>query len=375
MQRQRILYIFIGIISVIALSIGGVVMFRKSSTRTAPTVPVIEEQPAPRKEPLRFEFQKGITYIAWTKDGYSNPSSIKSIEELVSLGVEWVCLVVTWYQDQLDSTAIYPITDKTPSDKSLLFAIRKIHDLNLKIMLKPHLDLVKSDGKWRGDIGFADASAWEDWFSNYTDFILHYANLAEQEHVELLCVGTELTNATLNQPESWRVLIKQIREVYSGGLTYAANWYDEFDNIEFWDELDYAGIDSYFPLVCSTRPTLEELKEVWQDWLQMIESWQREIDKPVIFTEIGYKSSLGTTDEPWGHSPLGELDLQLQADCYEALLSTFWDKPWFYGVYWWYWGVNPRMGGKFHRGFTPQNKPAQDIIAQWYKKPVPQKSY
>ena len=107
----------------------------------------------------------------------------------------------------------------------------------------------------------------------------------------------------------------------------------------------------------------------------IIESWQETIDKPIVLAEIGYKSSVGATDEPWQHSPIGAVDLQLQADCYEALLSSFWDKPWFYGVYWWHWGASPNIGGKFHRGFTPQNKPAEEIIKNWYNKPVPQKAY
>ena len=325
--------------------------------------------------PAQSEFQKGMTYVAWTEQGYSNTNSVKSMERLVSLGVEWVCLVSTWYQDKCGSTEIFPLNEKSPSDQSLLFAIRELHNLNLKVMLKPHLDLLESDGKWRGDIGGSDSAYWRTWFANYTDFILHYARLAEQEKVELFCIGTELSNCAVSQPALWRDLIKKVRRVYKGSLTYSANWYEEYDCIEFWDALDYAGINPYFPLVSSLNPTAEDLKEVWEDWLGMIEEWQKDIDKPVILTEIGYKSSKGAIDEPWQHSPIGKVDLQLQADCYEALLATFWEKPWFYGVYWWYWGVNPKMGGEFHRGFTPQNKLAEEVLRKWYKKSVPPKAY
>ncbi|MEA3328646.1 MAG: hypothetical protein U9Q08_02815 [Candidatus Omnitrophota bacterium] len=361
MQKRDLFYLFIGVVVIVALSITGVVIFKKSTGLL-----VVPQGP---------EFQKGMTYVAWTKEGHRNADSIKSMEQLVSLGVDWVALVTTWYQDRADSTKVYSLNEKTSSDESLLFAVRKLHGLGLKVMLKPHLDLIKSEGKWRGDIGFTNTADWQAWFSSYADFVLYYARLAEQENVELFCIGTELTNATLSQPDFWRSLIKKVKEVYNGQLTYAANWYQEFDNIEFWNELDYAGVDPYFPLVSSSHPTKEQLMEVWKDWLEMIEAWQKEIDKPVIFTEIGYKSSEDATDEPWRHSPAGKVDLQIQADCYEAVLATFYEKPWFYGVYWWHWGVSPKMGGKFHRGFTPQNKLAQEVIKQWYKKSVSPKEY
>ena len=321
------------------------------------------------------EFQKGFCYVAWTKNGYQNTNSVESMEQMAALGTNWTCLVTTWFQDRIDSTDIHPSRSKTPSDESLRFAIRKMGELNIKVTLKPHLDIIQSEGRWRGEIGFTNPADWQAWFASYADFVLHYARLAQEEDVQMLCIGTELTTATLSHPELWRELIKKIRGVYSGKLTYAANWSDEFSDIAFWDQLDYAGIDSYFPLVASDNPTEEQLKSVWQDWLKMIEPWQKRINKPVIFTEIVYKSAVGSADEPWAHSPAGSVDLELQSNCYQALLATFYDKPWFYGLYWWYWGANPEMGGKFHRGFTPQNKPAQEVVKEWYQKPVGKKIY
>lgn len=333
------------------------------------TVPIEK----PEEKALKYEFQKGICYVAWTENGYTNPHSVKSMEQLVSLGVEWVGLVTTWFQDQYNSTQIYPLRDRTPSDESLIFAIRKLHDLKLKIMLKPHLDLVKGEGRWRGEIELGNLSGWKKWFDNYTAFILNYADIAAKENVEMLCIGTELTQPTLSQPELWIDLINKVREVYKGQLTYAANWNKEFQQITFWDKLDYAGVDPYFPLVATARPTVEQLKSVWGDWIKDIEKWQKQINKPVIFTEIGYKSARDATDEPWQHVAIGELDLELQVNCYKALLETFWDKPWLYGIYWWFWGTNPKMGGQLNRGFTPQNKPAQEVIREWYAKPTPTK--
>lgn len=329
-----------------------------------------EVKPAEKEKILKSEFQKGMTYVAWTANGYSNAKSAASMEQLVSIGTEWVSLVTTRYQDHYNSTDIYALQDKTPTDESLIFAIRKLHDLKLKVMLKPHVDIVEGNGKWRGEISFDNAGDWQTWFDNYSAYILHYADMAEKEDVEIFCIGTELTQSVLTQAQQWKDLIKKVRQAYSGQLTYAANWSNEFEQITFWDSLDYAGIDPYFPLVVSSNPTVEELKSAWLDWIKQIEAWQAKINKPVVFTEIGYKSSRDATDEPWQHNAIGELDLELQVNCYRALLESLWDKPWFYGVYWWYWGVNPKMGGELNRDFIPQNKPASDVVKEWYSKAV-----
>lgn len=377
MRKGGFFYLFLGVITIVLVLLG-IIIFKKPikppvevPTPTLETFePAVVEVPpveVPKVQPL--EFQKGMIYVAWTENGYSNPNSGKAMEQLVPLGVGWAGLVSTWYQDKYNTPKIYPLKDKTPTDDSLVFAIRKLHELKFKIMLKPHLDLIDAGGKWRGEIGFDNSADWQSWFESYAAFLLHYANIAAQENVELLCIGTELTRSTLGQPQNWRELIKKIKEVYKGQLTYAANWHEEFNQITFWDALDYAGIDPYFPLVSTARPKVEELKSAWEDWLKVIEDWQQKINKPVVFTEIGYKSSIGATDEPWQHVAVGGLDLEIQVNCYKALLETFWDRPWFYGVYWWYWGANPRMGGLLNTGFTPQNKPTQEIVKEWYSKP------
>ena len=316
----------------------------------------------------RPQFQKGMTYATWTKDALGGAASEASLDRLAATGSRWVALVPTWYQRDYDSTEISP-TDKTPTDASLLHAIDRAHELKLKVMLKPQLDLSEGeDVNWRGEIDFPnDPAAWRAWFASYEQFLLHYAALAQAHRVELLCVGTELTSASVWHEDLWRALIRRVRVAYKRPLTYAANWNEEYALIKFWDALDYAGLDPYFPLSDRDRPTLEELKAAWQPRLAEIAQWQRTINKPVLFTEIGYRSAKGAARAPWEETS-SPVDLELQRDCYQALLETFWPQPWFSGVYWWYWGTHEKMGGTHHRGFTPQGKPAQDVVAAWYRK-------
>ena len=68
---------------------------------------------------------------------------------------------------------------------------------------------------------------------SYSAFILTYAKAAQELHADILCIGTELEKFVINRPYYWRKLIKEIREIYKGKLTYAANW-DEFKRVPFW---------------------------------------------------------------------------------------------------------------------------------------------
>ena len=107
--------------------------------------------------------------------------------------------------------------------------------------------------------------------------------------IEALAIGTELHRTTVERDADWRRLIAKIRTIYSGDLTYAANWWREYEEIRFWDVLDFIGIQAYFPLTDSESPTLEQLTEGWAQHLAPIEAIQKRFGKPVLFTEIGYK--------------------------------------------------------------------------------------
>ena len=307
--------------------------------------------------------QKGFSYAGWERDCYSLPSSDVSLENLSCLGVEWVALIVTWYQDSKNSTKIYPHPQWTPADEGLIRAIKKAHSLRMKVMLKPHLDCW--DGTFRGEIEFLREADWKVWFKSYQDFILHYAKLAQEQKVEQFCLGCELRKTTSREAD-WKKIIKALRKEFKGSLVYAANW-DEYSRVKFWSLLDYAGIDAYFPLDIKEKPTVKELKKFWRIWLRGVEEWQGKVKKRVILTEIGYRSIKGASRAPGDWKVKGEVDLEEQANCYQAALEIFFNKPWLAGVYWWSWDPRPEQGGKTDTGYTIYKKPAENIIKQWYE--------
>ena len=183
--------------------------------------------------------------------------------------------------------------------------------------------------------------------------------------MEFFCVGTELTFASTRKDYWVNEIIPAVKKVFQGHIMYAANW-NEYTGVEFWGAVDYIGIDAYFPLSKKDNPSPEEVKEGWKKWVGEIEAVQRKFSKPVVFTESGYCSADSAARTPWEEAVSGKPNTELQAVCYQALFETFWNKPWFCGVYWWNWNTSTSSGGSANRRFTPQNKLALEYVKMWY---------
>ncbi len=245
--------------------------------------------------------------------------------------------------------------------------IRFAREHGLKIMLKPHVWVVHSG--WIGEYGFETEEDWTAWEASYSQYILHFARLADSLGVELFCLSTETERAVRERPLFWLGLIARVREIYRGPLTYASNW-DNYQQIPFWSALDFIGIDAYFPLTSSPAPDLEALLEAWKPYVAGIDSFQKQTGKPVLFTEYGYLSVPQGAWKTWTlENRLEELtpDMQSQSLAYEALFRTFWSHDWFAGGFLWKWYLEDQAGGPQDRDYTPQGKPVLEVIRSYYR--------
>lgn len=319
------------------------------------------------------EKHRGVNWVA------GREITLNHMIPLAKNHVQWIIQTPFGWQSRYDSPDIALVTGGRvlwgETDEGLRLTTEYAKRFEIKTLLKPHIWLrEKPGGKWRADIDFPDEEGWNAWFDSYRTFIMHYAKFAQTHGIEGLCIGTELRNPAVQREADWRALIKEIRGVYEGELTYAANWYREYEEIKFWDALDYIGIQGYFPLVQHETPTLAQLKEGWKSHVKKIERISKRFDKPVLFTEQGYKSTNDTAIEPWQWprpEDKDKIDLQTQANCYEAFFQTFWDKPWCAGVYWWKWFPSDKDmtdRNALNHDFTPQGKPSQDVMKTWYEK-------
>lgn len=313
--------------------------------------------------------QRGMSVFGWRGE------SDRAIEALIKANVEWVTVVPFLYQEN-ELTKVMEVPDITDSygrrDSIFIANMQKMRAKGLYVHLKPHLWM--SEG-WRSNVSLDSKAEWEAWFQSYSTNMLHYAKMAETVGAELFCVGTELRSSIKEQPKAWCDLIAKIKAIYSGKLTYAANWHDEYEHIGFWDELDYIGIQAYFPLTKDKNPDLETIKKGWEPHLKTLEAFSETHKKPILFTEVGYKSEATATIKPWEWgTDLGIL-YQKKSDrtqqlAYEALFQMVWHQSWFAGVHIWEWNnQSTEEGAKTNLNFSPRFKPAENTIAKWFGQP------
>lgn len=319
-------------------------------------------------------FQQGISFAAWWSGQYATPEADYSLSLLASTGADWMALVVTGYQETPWSTTIDYSGPRTPTDEELAQVIAEAHELGLQVMLKPHLDLEDevTTGWWRGHIGtyFTTEQQWAAWFAAYRQFIVHYATLAQQAGADQFAIGTELLGTTHREAD-WRQVIADIRAVYQGPIVYASLHSGEETSITWWDAVDYIGVDAYYPLNDNPdeNPTVEELEAAWAGPKATLAALSAQYGKPVIFTEIGYRSAAGCTAFPWDSWRSGQVNWVEQAIAYEAAFRQFYNEPWMGGMFWWFWPADPWQSGLRDAGYSPHEKPAEDTLRAWYGGP------
>jgi glycosyl hydrolase family 113 len=233
-----------------------------------------------------------------------------------------------------------------------------------KIMLKPHVWI--SHGAYTGDFELETELDWSKFEESYSTYILEFAKIAENQHVEIFCIGTEWRKFIQIRPQFWKSLIKELRKIYTGKLTYASNW-DEYKETPFWQQLDYIGINSYFPLTEKANPSLSELKLKWLPITAELKKFSASQRRLILFTEYGYRSIIGTTIKPWESSTSTAVSMNEQEIALSAQYHNTWAESWVAGGFLWKWFNNHReRGGVENDGFTPQNKPAELVIKKYY---------
>ncbi|MFQ5689401.1 MAG: hypothetical protein ACE5HQ_03910 [Gemmatimonadota bacterium] len=247
--------------------------------------------------------------------------------------------------------------------------VRLAHRRGLHVMFKPQLWVARRG--WAGDFAPEGQAGWKTWEDGYAAYIVHFARLAESLGVEMLCVGTEVDRTVRRRPAFWRDLIRQVRLVYDGPLTYAANR-DDYEELGVWDDLDYLGVDAYFPLSEAGTPQAAELKSAWTPLIERLAAFSRRYGKPILFTEFGYRPVDGAAGPQWKLPPERGPDSPApnpegQAQAYEALFRAVRSRPWFAGGFAWKWRLGADGArGRSGMGYSPQGRSAEAVIRRWY---------
>ena len=305
---------------------------------------------------------KGISFVGPVK-----VIGEKEVLPVNSTNADWVCLMPFAYGGNNKGGLVRELEWQWWGEKpeGVIQCLQLFKKQHKKIMIKPQVWI--TSGSFTGNFSLEGEEAWRKWEKDYETFILDYAKIAQEWKVELFCIGTEFKKAIEKRPQFWTRLIQKVKTIYSGKLTYAANW-DNYHRIPFWKELDYIGIDAYFPLVDNNNPTEKELIQAWKKHKEDIMEVSSKEGKQILFTEIGYRSIDFTAQKPWDSYRNEAVDYEEQNRAYTAMFKTFWNHPKFAGLFIWKWfDYHDRIGGPRHeRGYSPQKKPAEAIIKEWF---------
>lgn len=348
----------------------------KPSNDPQPVPPEPREEPLPRCasgiRPLPPRIQRGVclahNYQGAGHKGYGSKTGERTLRELQDVGVQWVSLTPFGFMTRLDEAKVHPIGDYRAgeTDDRMVQVIAQAKALGMQVMLKPHIWVV--DGAWRGQIDFAAEADWQRWFDDYERWMLGYADMAEAQGVDNLVIGVELRSTETKLEPRWRRLIRQIRKRYRGKLTYAANW-DDAAAMPWWDAVDYIGIQFYPPLAAKPGVGRAEVTRTLRARIDEVQALATKAGKPVIFTEVGFRSASDGLVHPHAWPERSErlhIDAKTQALGYAAFIDTIRERPWAAGVYWWKWFTDPDTTEEGPAGFSPRAKRAESILRAAY---------
>ncbi len=306
---------------------------------------------------------EGVSFVAPPRPFKDNP-----FVPLKELGANWIS-VIPYGFCSIEKPLVRYSTNKQwwgERMEGIGETIKMAHNNGFKVMLKPQ---VYFHNGWPGSMEYKTEEDWVKWEESYEMFIIPFARIADSLHTEMFCVGTEFVKSSDQRSKFWIKLIEEVRKVFHGKITYAANW-NEYEHIKFWDKLDMIGINAYFPLVNASEPSVKSLKKSWDTSKSQMTLFTKKYNMPILFTEYGYLSVDRCAYNNWeleGKIEECKVNQQAQADALEALYSSFYNEKWWAGGFLWKWF--PEMQGHEaypERDYTPQGKKAEEVVKKWF---------
>ena len=301
---------------------------------------------------------RGANVIQTSSAPLGGARSHASLERLRALGANAVTLSPFLYQSSPGSRTV--VHGDAVSDAQLVAGIRDAHRLGFVVLVKPHIWV---PGHWAGEVAMSSTDDWTRWFGSYTRELVRYAAIAQSEGAEVFVIGVELEK-TIARPE-WLEVVRAVRGVYRGRVTYVAHGLDELPRVPFWSQLDLVAISSYPVFPADTSEAA--LAGVVNATVESMRRFALRTGKPILLAEVGLRSARDAQLKPWesAEERVAPPDELIQARVLRLWLRATSAKP-FIGTLVWRWLTDPDAGGPRDTDFTPQHKLAEGVLmAGW----------
>jgi len=312
-----------------------------------------------------------------------------------AIGANLAVFTPTWTYTSINPLNFEPQPGKDPLwiDSSTMINQARALGLNVAIFPAPHFP--EAAEYWSA--APRDAAWWEKWFELYRAFAVNYADLAAQTGAQTLILGGDwLTPALPNgaladgSPSGapadldarWKGILIEVRAHFNGKIFWALPYTASNLQTPLTFLQDTDGIYLLWSAALSGQPNASKsdlTNEAGRLLDNEVSGLQSLINKPIILA-IAYPSATGSANGclsdgrggclEWGalsrpnpDTSTVSLDLQMQADLYEALLTAVNARPW--------------ISGFVSRGYYPpaalqdksasvHGKPAADILWYWF---------
>ncbi|MES1172495.1 MAG: hypothetical protein ABUL77_04600 [Bacteroidota bacterium] len=299
--------------------------------------------------------QRGVALGLFAED--VSFSYVPLLREIAALGATHVALIVPLYQTDGRSTDLALHTRFSPTLELIADTVRAAKRERLEVTLFPIIRLARpAPGEWRGTLAPVNR---DRWFRSYGDLLGDLAAVAAQTGATRLVVGSELS--TLDDDlRRWRPLLERVRAIFPGHLVYSANW-DHYRDARVFDLVDEDGVVGYFSLRADPRGPATEaaLEAAWRRHKEDLLRWHGDSRHPLVFTEVGYRSRVGSTASPWDELPGGTPDAEEQRRAFAAFRRVWARAPALDGAYVWNWYG---WGGDGSVSYTARGKPAEKEV-------------
>jgi hypothetical protein len=287
--------------------------------------------------------------------GYGTRTARQTLQRLRGLGVNTIGVLM---EGRMAGAGALTVEGPPREDlEATRLALLDAHAAGFATVLIPHLYL--NDGTWRGDLRRDDPDDAADWWASYQAFVLQAASLAQATGTTVLSIGVEL-KALAKDPAhapAMRRVAAAVRRQYSGTLTYSANW-DEAEDVRWWDAVELAGVNGYYPLLPEPERGAESVA-------RRLSALALSAERPVLVLEVGYRASPLSHLKPWEWPDQVEasVDPQAQARAWAAVLTHWLGAPGVRGLMAWVIPTDPDdPASEPPHGFNPLNKPAEAVL-------------
>lgn len=202
-----------------------------------------------------------------------------------------------------------------------------------------------------------DSVDWKRLENTYSDYILKFARISEQNRLLVFCIGNDLDEWVMANPMYWRNLIAKVKEVYHGDVIYSAD-FSNAKNIPIWNDLAHLSI-SFFENVSEEKsPSIETLNASWSLWKKEMKSFSEQFKKDVIVTKWGYRSVDYAGNEKLYADTLA-VNQDAQLNCYKAFIENCYPESWFLGSFVYGWNLEEQDS----KGYSPKDKAALQVFS------------